>query len=255
MNGFLDILERKNKKNGSFCILSYPQSYILTTFHHDSESIKSITHELGHAMHATFSKKIGYPGFLFPSVLSEIASKVHELFLEDTNLKNCSKTDRMATLEKQIHSMINTMFFTVRYHEFEYRFVEEKEKNGFVSAFELNKLSLDLWKEYFSNTFHVPNYLKYDWERNHIFFLQPPFYNWNYPFSFSIACTIFWQLKNKTLSFKKYFEFLSFGDRVSAVEQLRYLGISIEKPDFLESSFSYLESLIDNLEQELKGEN
>lgn len=253
-DGSFDVIKRNYKRTNSYTTITFAGvPYICTNYTKKFESINTIAHELGHAMHVSYAKQKGFLGFDFPYGVAEIPSKLHELFLNQYCIKHAkTKNEKISFLEKHLKSILNTIFYTTRYQEFEYRLIEALESKEVVTDELVNKISKDLMMEYYKDCYSVDDLVSYDHQKSPFFYLQEVFTNYQYPYSLAISINLFYQLQNGLLSYETYVEFLRVGRRKTVMEQLKMLQIDLHSNEFWETSFRYFEELMIQLEQLLE---
>ncbi|WP_339021693.1 M3 family metallopeptidase [Spiroplasma endosymbiont of Atherix ibis] len=128
----IDYFEDKNKSTGAFTVNIYSyDSLISMNFTSDIDSISTLAHEIGHAVHNLFSKQ-NQPKPLnsFSNMIAEVASTFNEHLLFDYLLKNEKNENRkLKLIQNRIEFIFNNFFSAVADAEFEFQCYEASE-NG-----------------------------------------------------------------------------------------------------------------------------
>lgn len=242
---WIDVYANKDKRSGAYetCIYGY-HPYVLTNFEGDLDSIFTLAHELGHAMHSYFSdknqprEKAEYTIFL-----AEIASTTNEMLLLNYLLQNVkSNSERISLYNKLFDEIKSTLFRQTMFAEFEEVVHRMQEEGESLTKDKLCDLYYNLNKQYFGKTKLIPE-IKYEWARIPHFFT--PFYVYKY--STGIICAI--NFVNRILSgeenaVKDYYRFLSAGASDTPIQILKNSGCDLESEKPFENTFSYLKTIL-----------
>ena len=82
-NGWIDVYENENKRSGAYSWAAYgTHPYILLNYQNDLESVFTLAHEMGHAVHSYYSnthQSVTYADYLI--FVAEVASTCNESLL------------------------------------------------------------------------------------------------------------------------------------------------------------------------------
>lgn len=245
--GYGDLYSKENKRKGSFSAIAYAGvPYFSINFDQSYQSMRTLSHELGHTIHTMFSKKQGIMYYEYGTLESEIVSKVNELLLDDYMYNNSrDENEKNNILLLQIKALFNSLFNQVMLTEFEYNLYMEKE-NGRLSADKINQIYLDLYKKY-NKGLETLECIQYNWESIVHFFIYDSYYVWKYALALSVATHIVSNLKKDKTYALKYIKFLSLGGSKSVKESLKTLDIDLEDSKYIYDSVNMLKEKVKKL--------
>jgi oligoendopeptidase F len=124
--------------------------YVLSNFTGNYDSVTTIAHEWGHAMHSVLANKAQpFETADYPIFLAEIASTNNEMLLQDNLIANAkTKEDKLFFLNQAVETIRTTFFRQTMFAEFELKAHEAAEKGEALSGDTLTKIYLDLLKRY-----------------------------------------------------------------------------------------------------------
>ena len=244
---WIDVYPNKDKSSGAFETGIYDyHPYVLTNFEGDLDSVFTLAHELGHAMHTYFSnktqprEKADYTIFL-----AEIASTTNEILLINYLLKQAkSSQEKIYLYNKLFDEVKGSIFRQTMFAEFEENVHSFYEKGEPLTKDRLCDLYYDLNKKYFGKTKLIKE-IKYEWAR------IPHFFNafYVYKYATGMICAITFVnriLSNEKNSLKDYFKFLSAGCSDDPISILRNSNCDLEKEETFVSCFDYLKKMLDD---------
>ena len=252
---WIDKYPNVGKKSGGYkwgCYDSFP--YILLNYDETIDSVSTLAHELGHAMHSYYSNlHQDYVYHDYPIFLAEIASTVNEVLLDDYLYQHAkSKEEKILYLSHFLDKVRTTIYRQTMFAEFE-KLMHDKESDG-----------IPLTEEAFSNTYYQLNQMyygkdvvsdeeiRYEWSRIPHFYTS--FYVYQYATglvsALSLASDI---IHNVPLAKEKYLEFLSSGASDYPLEILKKAGVDITKAEPYEKAFEMFEQKLNELKQLVEG--
>lgn len=253
-DGWIDAYPKENKIGGSYTSIAYDGvPFILLNYEGSITSLRLLAHEIGHAVNTYFSKKAnGYHNFSVTFFLTEIASKVNELLLNEYLIEHANNDEeKIYILNDVINALINSIYGQTLFSDFENNAVKSIEIFGKFG--DLNKLFRDLEEEYNGSAFNVEKSSKYEWLKMSHYIMQDSYYVYQYSVGACLSVYIVNKLLNDKNNFKeKYLKFLSLGDRLSITEILKELEIEINNDNFIIEGIEYLNQKIQKLEDLLK---
>lgn len=225
----IDVYENDGKRGGAYSWGAYRNPYVLLNYSGTPHDIFTIAHELGHAMHSTYSdealcyNKAGYSIFV-----AEVASTTNEVLL----LKHLLRSTNDVRVKKYLLSYYLDMFRTTLFRqtmfaEFELAVHKADAKGEPPTVDSLNKLYLKLNKKYYGKGVTHDKQIRYEWAR------IPHFYNAFYVYKYATGLTAAVTLANAILSGEagakeRYFnKFLRAGGSKSPYEILRDAGVDL----------------------------
>lgn len=244
---YFDVRETPGKRSGAYNIGVYGvHPFVLLNFHDDLNSLFTLVHESGHAMHSWYSAKFQPPIHASYSIfVAEVASTVNEILLIRYLLNETDdKERRKYLLNYFIDSFKGTFFTQVMFSEFEQRTHEKAERGEPLNADVFCQIYEELFQAYHSDLLVCDDEVKYGWARIPHFYR--PFYVYKYATGYAaalyIADRIFHgdeQLRNR------YLQFLKSGRSDYPLPLLQKTGVDLTKPEFFEETMRIFTRLVD----------
>ena len=255
-NRWIDVYENVGKRGGAYSSGSqYPHPYVLLNHTDDLESMFTVAHEMGHALHSYYSLK-NQPVCTNEYVIfvAEVASTCNEILLMRYLLgKTEDKKERMALVNHFLDSFKGTVFRQTMFAEFELFLGEKAEAGEALTADLLDGKYLELNKLYFGPDMISDDEIALEWARVPHFFYN--YYVFQYATGFSAAAAIAERiLKEGKPAVDDYKKFLSGGFSADPVSLLRGAGVDMATPAPVNSALSLFGDLVDELER-LAGED
>lgn len=242
---WIDVYPNKDKASGAYETGVYGlHPYVMTNFEGDLDSIFTLAHELGHAMHTYFSCNAQpYAKAYYPIFLAEIASTTNEMLLINYLLANSnSKEEKIALYNKLFDQVKGTIYRQTMFSEFEEKIHALHEEGQPISKDRLCGIYYVLNKKYFGETKLIDE-IKYEWAR------IPHFFNAFYVFKYATGMISAIHFANKILSDQKnaveaYIKFLSAGCSDNPIKVLQNSGCDLMKEETFTSCFKYLQNML-----------
>ena len=250
---WIDVYPNKDKSSGAFETAIYEtHPYVMTNFEGDLESIFTLAHELGHAMHSYYSNRSQpYSKAYYPIFLAEIASTTNEMLLINYLLQTTHKKDeKIALYNKLFDEVKSTIYRQTMFAEFEEKVHRLYEKGEPLTKDRLCGIYYVLNKKYFGPV-KLIDQIRYEWAR------IPHFYNAFYVFKYATGMISAITFANKILShdkdaLKDYIKFLSTGESDNPVKILQNSGVDLMDENTFTSCFNYLERMLDDWKKLIK---
>lgn len=254
--GWVDVYPKENKRTMSFTCISYVGvPYVLINYNASVSSARTLAHEIGHALHVYYSKtNNAFQNFEFSYFLTEIASKVNEILVNEYMIQCCdNEQEKIYIMNNIINGIGNSLFGQVMLTEFEHTVIHKLGKEGNLTADNLNELYMELSKKYNGMTFSYDDNLKYGWSKIPHFIMQDSYYLYQYSIGMAIANNIAYRILDKEEGIvEKYKKFLSAGNSVSISEALSYLDINLENGTYIDQAIETLNDKIKALKKIVK---
>ena len=250
-DGWIDVYANQYKRSGAYQWGTYGvHPYVSLNYENDVDSVSTLGHELGHAMHSYYSNNNQeYYDANYPIFLAEIASTVNEVLVGEYFYKNAkTKEEKIMHLADFLNKVRTTIFRQTMFAEFE-KIVFEKYSEGVaITATELSNIYYDLNKLYFGKNIKIDEDIKYEWARIPHFYT--PFYVYKYATGLIAALYIANNLlKNDSEVKNKYLKFLSLGASDYPLDILKTVGVDITNKTVIESAFELVENKLNELEK------
>lgn len=253
-NGWIDVAANANKRSGAYSWGAYgTHPYVLLNQQDDLESMFTLAHEMGHAIHTYHSDKaqpFTYAGYLI--FVAEVASTCNECLLNHYLLSQGENGDkRNYILNHYLESFRTTLFRQTMFAEFE-KIVHEKTTQGESLTMEdLNQIYHDLNVLYYGPDVVVDSEIDYEWMRIPHFYTA--FYVYQYATGFSAAVAFSKKiLEEGQPAVDRYVkEFLSGGCAKDPIDLLAAAGVDMSTPKPVDDALSVFAKYLDEFEKQM----
>lgn len=243
---YIDVRETPGKRSGAYNLGVYGvHPFVLLNQHDDLDSMFTMVHEFGHAMHSWYSSShqprisAGYSIFV-----AEVASTVNEVLLIHYLLnKETDKEIRKHLLNHFIDQFRGTFYTQVMFAEFEKTTHELAESGKPLNVEVFNQIYESLFRQYNGDVVVFDDEVKYGWSRIPHFYR--PFYVYKYATGFAAAIHIAEKLlasDQETLS--AYLEFLKSGSSDYPLELLKKTGVDLTSPEPIALALKRFDELV-----------
>lgn len=254
-NNWIDYCTNSNKKSGGYMLGVYGvHPYVFLNDNGDYDSLSTLAHELGHAMHTYFSDNSQpYTKHRYSTFIAEIASTVNEILLNKYMIKNAkSAEEKLFYIDNYLQHFKSTVFRQTMFAEFE-DFAHTKVANDeILSEKILNDKYNELLKKHFADTVKIDENITHEWQRIPHFY--SPYYVYNYSTSFISAVYIANSiLENKHNMLSNYMEMLKSGCDGYPTEILAKAGIDLTKDETYNYAFDDMRKTLKEAEDILNN--
>lgn len=246
----IDVYPAENKSNGAFAtMIPGTHPYILLNYTDDFNSLSTLTHELGHAVHMLYSltQESVYSQNV-TSLTSEVTSTLNELLLSDYLIRNAkTEEERQYYASQQMSTLYSTFFTQAFLARFQEEAVRVVENGGTLTADKLDELWLQAADDCYGESFTKPEAYASGWTRIPHFYYG--FYVYQYAVGIAVACNIADRIQSGDSSaVEDYLAFLKAGDSGNVVELLNIAGVDIENGDYIRAFTTRFDRLITEFE-------
>lgn len=250
-NRWIDAYENEGKRSGAYCSGSCATShpYVLMTFKENLDSMYTLAHEMGHAMHTYFSSKYQpYQTADYLIFVAEVASICNEVLLTKHLLATTTDKARRAYIMNHfLDGFKGTIFRQVMFAEFEMIAHKRMEAGEALSAADLNKIYYDLNVQYFGPDMVVDQEIEREWSRIPHFYT--PFYVYQYATGFAAASALAQRiLDGGAPAVADYMKFLTGGCSKDPIDLLRMAGVDMSKKEPVQAAMKLFGEMLDEFE-------
>ena len=248
---WIDVLENEGKRSGAYSSgSSRPHPYVLLNHKDNIDSMFTLAHEMGHALHSyhsTENQPVAYADYVI--FVAEVASTCNEILLMRYLLDRTSeKKERAYLLNHFLEEFKGTLFRQTMFAEFELWMGRTAESGVSLTADALCGKYLELNKAYFGPEMISDDEIALEWARIPHFFYN--YYVFQYATGFSAAVAI----ANRILSegaaaVEDYKRFLSGGSSTDPISLLKIAGVDMSSPVPVESALAFFGELVDEFSE------
>lgn len=249
-NRWIDVYENEGKRSGAYSAGGDPHPYVLLNQKDTLDSMFTIAHEMGHALHSYHSAKnqpIAYREYVI--FVAEVASTCNEVLLVKHLLaKTTDKKERAYLINHFLDQFRSTVYRQTMFAEFELWMNERVENGETLTAAIMNEQYHALNKKYYGENVCVDKLIEIEWARVPHFFMN--YYVFQYATGFSAAVAIANRiLKEGESAVKDYIKFLSGGSSTDPISLLKIAGVDMATAKPIEDALALFSELIDEMEQ------
>lgn len=250
-NGWIDVYENEGKRSGAYSWGAFgTHPYVLLNHKDNLNSMFTLTHEMGHALHSYYSDtNQNYRDAQYTIFLAEVASTLNEALLMDYLLgKSTDPKEKMYLLTYYADQFRTTVFRQTMFAEFEKIIHEKTEQGESLTPQDLSKIYYDLNVLYYGKDMVVDKDIEMEWARIPHFYNS--FYVYKYATGFSAATSFSKQiLEEGAPAVDRYLGFLKSGGSDFSINILKKAGVDMSSPEPIEQAMSVFESLIEQMEE------
>lgn len=250
-NGWIDIYENEGKRSGAYSWGAYgTHPYVLLNHNDNLNSMFTLTHEMGHALHSYYSdKEQPYRDAQYTIFLAEVASTLNEALLMHYLLeRSTDPKEKMYLLTYYADQFRTTVFRQTMFAEFEKIIHEKVEQGESLTPQQLSKIYYDLNVLYYGDDMVVDQDIEMEWARIPHFYTS--FYVYKYATGFSAATSFAKQILDEGApAVERYLGFLKSGSNDYSINILKKAGVDMSTPEPVSQAMSVFESLIEQMEQ------
>jgi oligoendopeptidase F len=242
------------KRQGAFStrVPKDTYSFILMSYTDSIGSMSTLSHELGHSMHAYYASR-AQPMiyYTYPSIISETASNFNQAMTRAYLLENNpGKSFQIALLEEAMSNFHRYFFVMPTLARFELETHQRIEKGEALTASSMIELMADLFSEGFGGRMDL------DRERVGITWgtftthLYIDFYSFQYAIGISAANAIAKRILSGTPNAAEdHINFLKAGSSKPPMDVFKIAGVDMTSTQPIEDAFEVLGDYIDRLER------
>ena len=249
-NRWIDVYENVGKRGGAYSSgVARPHPYVLLNHKDTLDSMFTLAHEMGHALHSYHSCKY-QPVCTSDYVIfvAEVASTCNELLLMRHLLsKTTDKKERAYLINHFLDQFKGTVYRQTMFAEFELQMGQMAENGEALTAEALSEKYAALNRLYFGPDMVSDEEISLEWTRIPHFFYN--YYVFQYATGFSAAVAIAQRILSEGESaVKDYKRFLSSGSSTDPISLLKIAGVDMSSPAPVNAALSLFGQLIDEMD-------
>lgn len=255
---WIDVFENIGKRSGAYAAPVYGVHPYLLLNHNDTlDSVFTLAHEMGHAMHTLLSN--AHQPFVYSNYeifVAEVPSTLNEgFFLEYMLARATDQRERIVLLTHAIDGIVGTFYTQVMFADYElqaHRLVEEGRP---VTADVLGDIYAGLLKAYHGDALEDDDRQRVTWARIPHFF-STPYYVYQYATCFASSARLMKRLTtgsdaDRATAVDSYLTLLRSGGSDHPMTLLQRAGVDLSRPETVRAVVDQLDALVTKLEREL----
>jgi oligoendopeptidase F len=233
---WMDVYPHPGKRSGAYSNGSAydVHPYVLTNYNDDYESVSTIAHEWGHAMHSYLANQAQpFPTADYPIFVAEVASTFNEALLLRRMLSQATTDDeRLFLLGNYLENLRGTYFRQAMFAEFELAIHETAERGEALTGAKLTRMYGELLRRYHGSAegvVRIPDEYTVEWA------YIPHFYYNFYVYQYATSLAASAQLAREVLDGQpgakdRYLGLLRAGGSRYPYELLKEAGVDLASP-------------------------
>ena len=253
-NRWMDVFPRPRKRSGAYMNGSIydVHPYLLLNHNDDYESLSTLAHEWGHAMHSYLANKTqAFVNSEYPTFTAEIASTTNEVLMLDHMLKIAkSDEERLLYLGSALENMRGTFFRQAMFADFERTVHAKVDKGESLTGEGITKIYGDILKRYHGDqegVVMIDDLYTVEWA------FIPHFYNRFYVFQYATSITAGNMFASEILkgtpgARDKYLNILKAGGSRYPYELVKEAGVDLASPLPYQAIAARMNGIMDQIE-------
>ena len=246
---WIDVYENVGKRSGGYMAGSLVHPYILLNYQDDLDSMFTLAHELGHAVHSYLSNRTQptvYRDYVI--FVAEVASTCNEALLMEHLLQSTQDRRRRAWLLNHfLEQFKGTLYRQTMFAEFELRIGQLAAQGETLTADLLSREYRALNEDYFGPDMVIDDEIALEWARIPHFYYN--YYVFQYATGYSAIALSRRILKEGAPAVKDYLGFLSGGCSQDPIDLLRGAGVDMASPQPIQAALDLFGQLLDEMEE------
>jgi oligoendopeptidase F len=253
-NRWMDVYPRPGKRSGAYMNGSAydVHPYVLMNYNDDYESVSTLAHEWGHAMHSYLaSKSQPYPMAQYSIFTAEIASTFNEALLLDHMLDEAeSDEERLFYLGSALENLRGTYFRQTMFAEFELAIHDYAETGAALTGPKFTEIYSDLLRRYHGHeqgVLTIDDLYTVEWAYIPHFYYN--FYVYQYATSLAASSLLAEAvLQGRPGAVENYLNLLKAGGSDYPYELLKRAGVDMATPDPYRAVYARMNNIMDQIE-------
>lgn len=243
--GQVDFYPKRGKREGAFCINQGVNSptYVLLNFARKFNDLKTLAHEMGHAIHSVYYKKYASPYYADTSTTTaEISSVMMEDFVIEAVSEDLNDGEKLSILMSRLNDAISTSFRQIACYNFELSLHNLYRKKGYLSLDDIGELFHEHMKSYMGDYVDYPEESKLwwvYWEHIRMFF-----YVFSYASGYLVSKYVQKMIKEDPSFVEHVKSFMKMGSSDSPENILKEINIDITDKKIWEEGMSEVREML-----------
>ena len=250
-NRWIDVYENEGKRSGAYSWSTYGiHPYVLLNYQPDLNSVFTLAHEMGHALHSYYSNSNQtYTNAQYKIFVAEVASICNESLLIHYLINNAEdKQEKAFLINHFLEQFRTTLFRQTMFAEFEMLVHSMADRGEALNSDVLCEIYGDLNRKYFGEDIIIDDEIKMEWARIPHFYTS--FYVYQYATGFSAAIALSKKIMEEgEPAVEKYKKFLKSGCSDYPIEILKAAGVDLSEETPLANAMDMFGGLLDEFEK------
>jgi oligoendopeptidase F len=252
---WMDVYPSTGKRSGAYSEgAAYDvHPYVLMNYNDDYESVSTVAHEWGHAMHSYLANKAQpYATADYSTFVAEVASTFNETLLLQRMLAEAKSDDeRLFLLGSYLENLRGTFFRQAMFAEFELAIHEAVERGEALTGTKLTKMYGELLRRYHGSdqgVVRIPDEVTVEWAYIPHFYYN--FYVYQYATSLAASTQLAREVtEGKPGARERYLGLLKAGGSRYPYELLKEAGVDLATPAPYKALEAQMNWAIDEIEK------
>lgn len=252
--GWVDVYENENKRSGAYSWAAYgTHPYVLMNYQGNLDSVFTLAHEMGHAMHSYFSNKsqpITYSQYLI--FVAEVASTCNESLLMRHMLEHTQdEKEKQYLINHYLEQFRTTLFRQASFAEFEHIVHTKLAAGEALTKDDLCAIYHGIIRDYYGDDLYIDSELDYEWMR------IPHFYTSYYVYQYATGYSAAIAFSDKILqegapAVEQYINhFLCGGCSKDPIQLLADAGVDMSTPKPVDDALNIFEKYLEEFEKQM----
>jgi oligoendopeptidase F len=229
--GQIDVYPRIGKTGGGYCWgMGHLPIYILLNHVGTIDSVETLAHEMGHAIHGELDDNLPYHYQDHSIAVAEVASTFFEQAVSEDLMESLSDEERLIFLHSKVNTEIYAVFGQIIGFNYELELHETARVEGWLTKEKMAELMQKHLKSYLGDAVDVT--VDDGYRYTYWMHLRMIFYLYSYAYGQLISRALYERWKADHAFAAKVRQFLSAGRSMSPRDIFKSIGITVDKKFF-----------------------